>query len=184
LINKFPNIIFLIDEAYFEFCRETMANQVKNSPNLFVSRTFSKAFALANFRAGYLISDKENIKQLSKIRNPKNFSTFSQEAVIGALSDIEYMTKYVAEVIVAREWMVEELKEFDYILHVNKSHANFILVHFNTFEDKMKVFKHLTENKIYVRNLLHSESLLNTLRISIGTRAQMRIVLEVLKTIT
>jgi histidinol-phosphate aminotransferase len=55
---------------------------VVNFPNLFVSRTFSKAFGIANFRAGYLISDVNNIQQLSKIRNPKNFTTFAQEAVI------------------------------------------------------------------------------------------------------
>jgi histidinol-phosphate aminotransferase len=61
LISDYPDIIFLIDEAYFEFSGETMAEQVINFPNLFISRTFSKAFALANFRAGYLISDVNNI---------------------------------------------------------------------------------------------------------------------------
>ena len=98
LIYQFQDVIFLIDEAYFEFSKETMAEEVVIFPNLFVSRTFSKAFGLANFRAGYLISDVNNIQQISKIRNPKNFTTFAQEAVLGVLSDIDYMECHVKAV--------------------------------------------------------------------------------------
>jgi len=183
LIAEYPDTIFLIDEAYFEFSGETMADEVVNYPNLFVSRTFSKAFALANFRAGYLISDINNIQQISKIRNPKNFTTFAQEAVIGVLSDIDYMTKYVEEVNSTRAWFTEELNQLSFINRVYQSHANFVLVEFNTFDEKMKVFNHLNENNIFVRNLMHSDMLMNTLRFSIGTKVQMNRVIDVLKTI-
>jgi histidinol-phosphate aminotransferase len=142
LVSQFPDIIFLVDEAYYEFAGETMANEVINYANLFISSTFSKAFALANFRAGYLISDTNNIQQISKIRNPKNFTTFAQEAVIGVLSDIEYMTNYVQEVISSREWFIDELNMLPYVEHVYSSHANFILVRFTSFDNKMKVFNH------------------------------------------
>jgi histidinol-phosphate aminotransferase len=183
LISEFPDIIFLIDEAYFEFSGETMAENVVNYPNLFVSRTFSKAFAIANFRAGYLISDVNNIQQISKIRNPKNFTTFTQEAVIGVLSDIEYMTNYVDEVNSTREWFIEELNLLSYVHKVYQSHANFVLVEFTSFDDKMKVFNHLNENNIFVRNLMHSDMLINTLRFSIGTKIQMNRVNNLLKTL-
>ena len=183
LVSQFPDIIFLVDEAYYEFAGETMANEVINYANLFISRTFSKAFALANFRAGYLISDTNNIQQISKIRNPKNFTTFAQEAVIGVLSDIEYMTNYVQEVISSREWFIDELNMLPYVEHVYSSHANFILVRFTSFDNKMKVFNYLNENNIFVRNLMHSDKLINTLRFSIGTNEQMLRVLEVLKNI-
>ena len=181
LISQFTDVIFLIDEAYFEFSGETMADQVVNFPNLFVSRTFSKAFALANFRAGYLISDAYNIQQISKIRNPKNFTSFAQEAVIGVLSDLDYMTNYVKEVNSAREWFTQDLNQLSYINKVYQSKANFVLVEFISFDEKIKVYNHLNENNIFVRNLMHSDKLVNTLRFSIGTKSQMSLVSDVLK---
>lgn len=184
LISEFPDIIFLIDEAYFEFSGESMADQVVNYPNLFVSRTFSKAFALANFRAGYLISDVQNIQQISKIRNPKNFTTFAQEAVIGVLSDLDYMKRYVDEVNITRVWFIEELSQLSYVKRVFQSHANFVLVEFTSFDNKTKVFNYLNENDIFVRNLMHSDMLMNTLRFSIGIKVQMSRVIEVLKSIS
>jgi histidinol-phosphate aminotransferase len=181
IIQQFPEIIFLIDEAYYEFSGESMADQVVAYPNLFVSRTFSKAFAIANFRAGYLISDVNNIQQVSKIRNPKNFTTFAQEAVIGVLSDVEYMIAYVQEVNKTKDWFENELSKLDSVEKVFDSKANFVLIKFVDFDTKMKIFNLLNENNIFVRNLLHSELLINTLRVSIGTKPQMERVLETIK---
>lgn len=181
LLTTFPEVLFLIDEAYYEFSHETIAEEVVNFPNLFVSRTFSKAFALANFRAGYLISDINNIQQISKIRNPKNFTSFAQEAVIGVLSDTDYMWSYVNEVEDSKKWFVEELLKLDFIEKIFESHANFVLMRFVDFDAKMKIFNHLNENNIFVRNLLHSDKLINCLRISIGTSDQMKRVLETIK---
>lgn len=76
----------------------TVKDLVLKYKNILVSRTMSKAFGLANFRFGYLLSCVDNIELISKIRNPKNITTFAQEAVIGALSDIPYMENYVKEV--------------------------------------------------------------------------------------
>ena len=58
----------------------------------------SKAFALANFRVGYLLASKDNIQFINKIRNPKNLSTIAQTAAIAALENNQYMWEYVDEV--------------------------------------------------------------------------------------
>ena len=181
LINSFPEVIFLIDEAYYEFSQETIADEVTNFQNLFVSRTFSKAFALANFRAGYLISDINNIQQISKIRNPKNFTSFAQEAVIGALSDVDHMWKYVKEVEEAKLWFAEQLNGLHFVDKIFKSYGNFLLIRFIDFDAKMEVFNYLNKKNIFVRNLTHSDKLMNCLRISIGTKDQMKRVLKVIK---
>lgn len=181
LLEQFSETIFLIDEAYYEFSHLSMSDQVIKFPNLFISRTFSKAFAIANFRAGYLISDVSNIQQVSKIRNPKNFTSFAQEAVIGVLSDLEYMWNYVEEVKESKKWFEAELSNFPFLEKTFESHANFILVKFKNFDLKMKVYSTLSEHNIFVRNLLHSDLLIDTLRISIGTKQQMERVIEVLK---
>lgn len=183
LISNFPEVVFLVDEAYYEFSKETIAAEVVNFPNLFVSRTFSKAFAIANFRAGYLISDFNNIQQISKIRNPKNFTTFAQEAVIGVLSDVDYMNNYVAETQNAKKWFADKLSQLHCVDKVFESHANFILIRFVDFETKMKIFNHLNEHNIFVRNLLHSDMLINCLRISIGTTNQMLRVFETINSL-
>jgi len=183
MVAAFPDTIFLIDEAYFEFYGETMSNYVLVHPNLFVTRTFSKAFALANFRAGYLIASAENIAQISKIRNPKNFTTFTQEAVIAVLSDVAYMRKYVDEVLKARDYFEEKLKGSPLIKNIFPSQGNFVLVEFSDFDIKMKVYNGLSDHNIFVRNLMHSKLLMNTLRITIGTREQMERVIKVIDTI-
>lgn len=181
LLEKYPDTIILIDEAYYEFSKQTMSSFVNKYYNLFVTRTFSKAFGLANFRAGYLISHPENIKQISKIRNPKNFTTFTQVAITAALKDTAHMEAYVDEVLKARAIFANNLKSLSYIKDVFESHGNFLLVNFINEEVKNNIFNELAKNSIYVRNLTHSELLINALRITIGTREQMERVFAVFK---
>ncbi len=180
ILDKYKDTVVLVDEAYYEFSKVTMAHYVLNYDNLFVSRTFSKAFALANFRAGYLLSNENNIQQVSKLRNAKNFTSFAQVAVLAALSDTQYMKKYVEEVLLARDYFKSELRQLAFVKTVFESHGNFLLIEFESFEVKMKVFNRLSANNIFVRNLTHSKHLLNCLRITIGTKEQMVKVVNVL----
>ena len=87
--------MFVIDEAYIEFAGESVNSLVLKHDNLLVTHTMSKAFGLANFRFGYLVSCRQNISDISSIRNSKNVTTFAQTAVIAALSDVKYMQDYV-----------------------------------------------------------------------------------------
>ncbi|EEU7814941.1 histidinol-phosphate aminotransferase family protein, partial [Campylobacter upsaliensis] len=80
LIKNNPQCLFLIDEAYYEFCGKTMAT----------------------FRVGYIISHYENIQHLNQIRNSKNIPMLSQIAALAALEDLTYMENYVKEVNLAR----------------------------------------------------------------------------------
>ena len=72
LAKCFPSTLFIIDEAYYEFTKKSAKNVAVKYRNTIVTRTFSKAFALAGFRIGYAISSAGNIRHLNKIRNPKN----------------------------------------------------------------------------------------------------------------
>lgn len=184
MLSKYPDIVFLVDEAYAEFSGVSIVSEVNKYNNLVVSRTFSKAFAMANFRAGYLVSCEENIMQISKIRNPKNVTTVTQEAVIGALMDIPYMNDYVKEVRLARAQFTEAIQKLVFVKRVYESEGNFVLVEFSSPEVKNKVCEYLAENQIFVRNLTHSKMLDCTLRITIGTRIQMEHVMNILKIFT
>jgi histidinol-phosphate aminotransferase len=182
ILDKCKDSVVLVDEAYYEFSKLTMAHYVLNYDNLFVSRTFSKAFALANFRAGYLLSNENNIQQVSKLRNAKNFTSFAQVAVKAALEDVDYMKNYVEEVLSARAYFKNELQTMPFIKNVFDSHGNFLLVEFSSFEVKMKLFNQLSNHNIFVRNLTHSKHLINCLRITVGTKSQMERVAKILHT--
>jgi len=175
LLIKFPNTVFLIDEAYIEFCaHETTSPLVTKYNNLLVSRTMSKAFGLANVRFGYLMASKENIDYISSIRNPKNITTFAQEAVVGALEDVKYMEEYVNQVNLAKEYFVAMINSnlSDYLKAYDSS-ANFVLIDCKNIENKTKLVSYLEEHNIFVRNVNQSDSVRNCIRITIGTKEQM-----------
>lgn len=109
LVRDHPGVIFLIDEAYFEFYGQSLAHLCATCPNLIITRTFSKAFALASFRIGYVISHPENIAALNKLRNPKSVPLLSQVAAQAALEDLAYTRAYVSEVSAARAEFVRLL---------------------------------------------------------------------------
>ena len=71
-ISSNPEKLFVIDEAYFEYSRKTMAEEVNTYKNLIITRTFSKAFSLAGLRVGYVIADIDVINILKKIKNIKS----------------------------------------------------------------------------------------------------------------
>lgn len=175
LLESYPNTMFLIDEAYSEFAHQSVNGLALSYNNLLVTHTMSKAFALANMRFGYLVSAVDNIDAVNIIRNPKNITTLTQIAVTAALSNTEYMWKYVKEVILARERFIKLLQNDDLSewIQVYPSESNFVLVKCKNIDVKSKLYYSLLEKKIYVRQLRQNSTLLNCIRITIGTREQM-----------
>lgn len=173
LIKMFKNTMFLIDEAYFEFEGNSSKDLVKTHKNILVTRTFSKAFALAGFRIGYLISHPDNLKILNKIRNPKNVTAMTQEAAIAALQDISYMKKYVKEVKNAKKTFCKSLDKLN--IKYYSGGGNFILIDLK--RNKINIIKLLSNKNIFVRN--YDLKLKNYIRITIGTEKDMKKVLDI-----
>ena len=166
LIKKYKDIIFLIDEAYIEFC-------------ILITRTLSKAFGLSNVRFGYMLASKDNIDAISTIRNPKNITTFAQEAAIGALSDIQYMDTYVEQIKKARSYFINIINtQYDRYLKTYSSYGNFVLIDCYDYQTKVELLKYLENHNIFIRAVNQSESLKNCVRITIGTKSQMRAVID------
>lgn len=182
LLREFPSTYFLVDEAYYEFDKITCKDLVLDYNNLLITRTFSKAFAIANFRIGYLISSTDNIAVINKIRNPKNISSFSQEAAIAVLSDIAYMEDYVRQVNETKTFFTRELnlllKEKAKIYAIG---GNFVFIDFVKSEYKNNFIRSLEEKRIFVRNLSFDYKKGNYVRVTIGTQEQMRRVLRVIE---
>jgi len=67
-----PEAAVLIDEAYVEFCGQTLLMRWRETPNLFVARTFSKAYGMAGLRIGVLLGDPEQIRLVRLVSSPYN----------------------------------------------------------------------------------------------------------------
>lgn len=180
LLNEFPDTLFLLDEAYYEFAGVSCKDLVINYDNILISRTMSKAFALANFRVGYLIGSKDNVQFVNRIRNPKNLTTFAQEAACGALSDTQYMWDYVNEVHMAMDMFAEKMSNYDAHFSIIRGYGNFMMLKFPDYQHKIDLLKYLSENNIFVRDTTQSESVKCCFRITIGTRVQMEKVVGII----
>ena len=181
LLSEYPDTLFLVDEAYYEFAGITCKDLVRSYDNLLISRTMSKAFALANFRLGYLIASRDNIQFINKIRNPKNLCTLAQEAACAALSDVDYMWRYVKEVKHSKEYFMAESKQYSDQYIVHPSYGNFVLLEFKTHVDKMALLTYLADHNIFARDTTQAPMVNNCFRITIGTTEQMRQVVSVIK---
>jgi len=161
---KEKDVAVLHDEAYFEFSNITAKDYLSEFDNLFITRTFSKTFGLVSTRPGYVLSQEKNIKELLKIRGPYDVNMFAKVAILAALDDLEYMRKYVKEVM---ERSKPRLEEFFRRSKVKfwQGKANFLLV---KPADQKKAIKILQSEGILVRprDGLNIEG---TIRVSIGT---------------
>lgn len=180
LLNKFSDTLFLIDEAYYEFSGITCKALVTKYENILISRTMSKAFALANFRIGYLIASRDNVQIINRVRNQKNISTIAQAAACGALSDIQYMLRYVDEVHTAMAVFCDALKRYSDKFSFFPSYGNFVLLCFNDYAHKMELLDYLAQNDVFIRDTTQADCVRNCLRVTIGTKEQMRLVSNII----
>ncbi|MFA7502817.1 MAG: histidinol-phosphate transaminase [Anaerovoracaceae bacterium] len=116
----------VIDEAYFEFCDETIIDQINYYDNLIVLRTLSKAFGLAGLRIGYLVANEKLAQIIDGIRTPYNTGYLSQYLAVQALNHREQLLSYAELVKVERESLEQRLKELGFTTY--KSAGNFIFV--------------------------------------------------------
>lgn len=161
---KEKDVAVLHDEAYFEFSKITAKDFINDFDNLFITRTFSKTFGLVSTRPGYVLSQKKNIKELLKIRGPYDVNMFAKVAICAALEDLDYMRKYVREVM---EKSKPKLEKF---FKENKvkfwpSKANFLLVKPGNQKRGLEILK---SEGILVRQRKDPD-IEGTIRVSIGT---------------
>ena len=175
LILKHQSVLFVIDEAYYEFCNVSMSYLLPHTTNLIITRTFSKAFGLASFRIGYCLSSPQNISALNLLRNAKNIPHLSQVAATAALKDRSYMENYTKEVVLARTWFIKELESIS-VFKIYNSSGNFVFMRYKDIA-ALKIF--LESKNIFIRDYTHIVE--NHCRISIGTMAQMQYVLNAIK---
>ena len=141
-VLKKKNIIFLIDEAYVDFCPETVLPLIHEYDNVIISRTFSKAFGAAGIRVGYLLGNNKLIKTITKVQLTYPLSSVSVKFASFLLDNKDVVKHYVEDTIKDRDLLCDYLESKNY--DVIRSHTNSI--HFHEKEgDNSQTIKKLTE---------------------------------------
>ncbi len=158
-------IPLLLDEAYYEFCGETLAAKIGSCENLMILRTFSKWAGLAGLRIGYGLFPPDIADMLLKIKMPYNVNVAAVVAVQESLKDIDYLVGRLQAIVDERARLFQELKKLGW-LEPLPSQANFLLCQVLQGEAR-RVAKQLQKKGILVR-FFDQPRLRNFIRISVG----------------
>jgi len=159
-----PQAIVVVDEAYAEFARAgtpSALTLLQGRERLVVSRTMSKAFALAGGRLGYLAATAELTEALRLVRLPYHLSAPTQAIACAALEHAESLLATVENLKAQRDRIVSDLAEMG--LDPVPSDANFVL--FGGIKDEQVTWQTLLDEGILVRDV----GLAHYLRVTAGT---------------
>jgi histidinol-phosphate aminotransferase len=177
LAERAPHALVLVDEAYFHFHGESVILLMEKLPNLMVARTFSKAYGLAGLRVGVLAGAAEHMRWIRRVLSPYSVNQLALACLPAALNDSAYLSWYVKEVLAA-------LAEFEAVLDAAgirrwTSRANFVLVRIGTAHGEF--VRRMNALGVMVRDRSNDPGCDGCVRITIGTREQMRRAAEALQ---
>ena len=181
--NLPPHVLLVLDAAYAEYVQrndyESGIELVATSENVVMCRTFSKIYALAALRLGWMYGPAHVVDAINRIRGPFNVNAPAIAAGVAAIRDTahversrEHNTRWLA-------WLTEEIGKLG--LLVTPSVANFVLIHFP--ESKGRTAKEadafLTKRGLILRQVA-GYKLPNALRMSVGTEEANRLMVKAL----
>jgi histidinol-phosphate aminotransferase len=158
--------LVVIDEAYASFAADSFLPDIRRYPHLAVLRTFSKGFALAGARVGWITAADAVIAAVRKAVPPYNLNVFAQEAALAALERPDLIAARVALILQERGRMFEKMRAMDGVTPY-RSNANFIL--FRTGLAASTLFARLVQRGVLVRDVSSQPLLDRCLRVTVGT---------------
>ena len=165
------SIIIVLDLAYIEYMdaalQPDIAAWLKQFPNLVITRTFSKVYALAGLRIGYALTHPDIADVLNRVRQPFNTNMLAQAAALAALDDVAHVQKSVAMNNAGKALLQKEFANMK--LPVLPSMGNFISV--NVKCDGVDLYQRLLKRGVILRPVANYQ-MPEYLRMTIGTEAQ------------
>ena len=167
-----PNTLVVVDELYEAFTGDSVMPlaDFTATPNLLVLRSLAKTAGLAGLRIGFAIGHAAVVDRISRVTGPYDINSFAVTAAFAALKDQAYVDGYVAEVLRARSWISEQLKAAGVRHHV--AGGNYLLVWPKQHPAQLDAA--LRQAGILVRAMTGKALIDGSLRVSIGTTAQMQ----------
>jgi len=175
--------ILVVDEAYAPFAEADAVPLLPRHPRLVITRTLSKAYALAGIRVGYALADPAVIGVLDRLRDSYNVNRLSQAAALAAIGDEEHLRGNVARVKATRDRFLGDLTGrrgwFTY-----PSQANFLFTEPRDGRGATgpqvarAAYDFLCARKVLVRHFPSHALTAPFLRITVGTDPEMRVLSE------
>lgn len=178
--------VLVLDEAYGDFAAQPHRGQLLRDPRfenrLIVTRTFSKAYSLAGIRFGFALAHPDLISGMRKVKDSYNCDSVSIAAATAALEDQAWMLENRRRILAGRERLAAALPSFGFQVH--PSEANFLWTTHASGRHR-EIYEQLKSRRILLRYMRFpgatgSGELLDGLRITIGTDAELDAVLRVL----
>lgn len=180
LLKKNTQSVVVIDEAYVDFGTESAVNLINAYPNLLVTHTLSKARSLAGLRVGYALGHPDLIEALIRVKDSFNsypIDRFASAGAIAAMQDAAYFEETCRKVIATRGVLVKDLTQLGF--DVLPSGANFIFTK-HQVKDGAELTALLRQKNIIVRHFKSPSRIAPYLRITIGTEAQSKALIDTL----
>jgi histidinol-phosphate aminotransferase len=168
----------LVDEAYADFAETNCLDLVAKCEKIMVSRSFSKSYALAGLRFGFLVAQPKLIEQFIKLKDSYNCDALSIAAATAAIGDRDWLSENRAKIIATRGRLIREMRALGFV--TVESQANFT---WNTLPNRSvrSFYEELKRHRILVRYMEYP-GWGDGLRISVGTEAEIDTLLDRLKT--
>lgn len=168
LENVPPNVLVVLDEAYYEFAKDDedypdSVSWLADFPNLVISRTFSKAYGLAGIRLGYALGHPDVWNALDRVRPPFNVNRLAQVGAMAALDDADHLRRTIDGNRAEKLRLYEGLKGLG--LEFVESRTNFVLV--NMKRPALPLYESLLQRGVIVRPM-GIYQLPQHLRVSVG----------------
>lgn len=167
-----PGTLVVVDELYEAFTGDSVLPlaDFDATPNLVVLRSLAKTAGLAGLRMGFAIGAPAVIDRISRVTGPYDINSFAVTAAHAALADQAYTDGYVAEVLGARRWLLEQLQAAGVRHHA--AGGNYLLIWPESPAEEVE--RRLREAGILVRSMAGKPLIEGSLRVSLGTTAQMQ----------
>ncbi len=156
--------MLIVDEAYVDFA-ESNALPLIRLPNVLVTRSLSKSYALAGMRFGFAVGAPALIRELIKVKDSYNCDVLCLAAAAAALEDQEYFRQTRARILASRGRLSRELQPFGF--EVCPSQANFVWCRHATRPVK-PIYEELKRRKILIRYMAFA-GYGDGLRITVGS---------------
>ena len=173
--------VVVIDEAYVDFGTESAVKLINTYPNLLVTHSLSKSRSLAGLRVGYALGQPDLIEALIRVKDSFNsypIDRFAEAGAIASFNDEAYYKQTTKKVIATRAALIKDLQALGF--EVLPSGANFIFAKHKT-RDGAELTAKLRDKNIIIRHFKNPARIAPYLRITIGTDAQSKQLVDALK---
>jgi histidinol-phosphate aminotransferase len=172
-VETFPNTLFVVDEAYAEYCGQSVLEYLKQRlaaghENLMMTRTFSKAWALAGLRLGFVVGSPRLVEVMTRVRSPYSVNTLAANFAHQLLPSKALVEANAQDTMARKAALMDALRERGYGVHAG--HGNFFLLKVGV--DAAALTDFCSRHGILLRDRSMVPALAGMVRISVGSTGE------------